>query len=114
MNLLVLWASFGFWQAVFLAGSFMIEASPVEGMGWLGPLCGLLGLGVAGVSVLLGMRMTGPPQTVVILRGALSEAAALLGVTSWYLSGDHLVQIGVAVAALCAWGLAFPRAAPAQ
>lgn len=114
MNLLLLWASFGFWQGVFLAATFFFEASPVEGMGWLGPLCGLLGLAVAGVSVFLGMRMSGPQQTVVILRGALAEAAALLGATSWYLSGDHLVQIGVAVAALCAWGLAFPRAAPQQ
>lgn len=114
MNLLVLWASFGFWQAVFFAGSFYLQASPVEGAGWLGPLCGLLGLAVAGASVVAGMRMGGPLQTVMITRSALAEAAALLGVASWYLSGDHLVQLGVAVAALCAWGLAFPRAAPAQ
>ncbi len=111
----VLWASFFTSHTVIAGLAFFVPAEPVADPSWV-PLLGLPAVAAAGLSVQGGVLARAAPQVLTwfILRFALAETAGLLGFVSYFLSGDHLVQLGCAAIGLVAHLLAFPGARAAQ
>lgn len=108
----ILWAAFVSTHLMLLGISFVVPAAPVGDVGWV-PLLGLLAVVPAGLSVSAGLfaRAAKSAQTWFILRFALAEAASLFGFVAYFVSGDHLVQLGCAALGILAHLMAFPSAA---
>lgn len=104
-----IWTAFVLWQVIFLVASLYVPAAP-RGQPWLPPLLGVPAMvlvGIAGEGRLL--RRIGSDKSWYILRWTLLEAGPLLGLASWYVSDERVVQAGCALAAFSALGLAYPR-----
>ncbi|MFN7142351.1 MAG: hypothetical protein ACK4YP_01125 [Myxococcota bacterium] len=107
----ILWSSFVMSHGLFVGLSFFLPPEPMAEAGW-GPALGLPAVVAAGLAAegsVLG-RAAQNLQTWFLLRFALAEVAGIVGFIAWFLTGDHLVQLGCAGAGLLAHLAAFPTA----
>jgi hypothetical protein len=104
----ILWVSF-FSAHVLFAGVSTVVA-PVADLGPAAAVFGLVALLPAGLAAEGGIlaRAITPAQSWFIVRFAMAESAAILGLVAFLTSGSHLVQLGCAALGLVAHLLSFP------
>jgi len=110
LTLSLLWGMFFPSHALFLAIPFLVpmEAQPFAAFAPLLAVPAVIAGGLAAEGS-LPARFAAAAQTFFILRFALSELAALLGLAACLVTGgDHLVQAGCALVGLVAHTLSYP------
>ncbi len=107
----ILWGVFLMSNVLFLGISLVVPVTPVPDAGWVAALAlpAVIAAGLAAEGSVLA-RLLPQVKAWFLARFALAEAAGVLGLVAYVVSGEHVVQLACAGCGLVAHVLAFPSA----